>query len=121
MEALVEIKTNKKIENLEMVLSGTEKYNSIVNDILKCRDFELIAVQPFLGHPEQEKEFESMESAEATFITIKTELNPIQIEKNAANENTIIDKAMEALGTRALDILSVTKFGNEAHVYFNKE
>lgn len=121
MKALVEIKTNTKIEDIAVVNAGTEKYNSIVNDILQSREFTVTDVQVFEKHPENDKEYPSMEVDEATYITTVVDLNQEEMEHFNLHENEIIGKIMEALNNRDLDILAASEFGTESFVYFNQE
>lgn len=119
MKALVEIKTNKKINDISIVNSGTEHYNSIVNDILKSRDFEISDVRIFEGHPENEKEYSSMQINEATYITTLVDLDKEEVENFKLHSYKIIDKAIDVISSRELDILAASEQGNEAYLYFN--
>lgn len=120
MKALVEIKTDQKIEAISIVNAGTEKYNATVNEILKCKNFEVVDVQVFEGHPEFEKEYASMEVAEETYISTLIDLEPNEIENFLSYKNEILAKAMKSISNRNLDILAASEHGNEAYVYFNE-
>lgn len=121
MKAIVEIKTANKLEDVAVVPAGTEKYNSIVNDILQDKDFEVTDVQIFNGYADLEKEYTSMEIAEETFITVVIDLELEEINHFKLHENTIINKAMNSLSSRELDIVSASEFGKRAFIHFNKE
>lgn len=120
MKAIAEIKTHKKIEDISIVNAGTEKYDLIVNEILKSRDFEVVDVQIFEGHPDSEKEYASMEVAEVTYIKTILDLEPNEIQNFSTHKKAIIDKAMKSISNRNLDILAASEHGNEAYVYFNQ-
>ena len=120
MKALVEIKTDKKIEDIAIVNAGTEKYDFIVNEILKAKNFKIVSVEVFEGHPDSEKEYGSMEVNEETYITTVVDLEPNEIGNFLNHKNSIIDKVMESISSRTLDILAASEHGNEAFVYFNE-
>ena len=120
MKAIAEIKTHKKIEDISIVNAGTEKYDLIVNEILKSRDFEVIKVQIFEGHPDSEKEYTTHEVNEVTYIKTIIDLEPNEIENFSSHQNAIIDKAMKSISDRNLDIFAASEHGNEAYVYFNE-
>lgn len=121
MKALVEIKTSKKIEDISVVNAGTEKYDFIVNEILKNRGFEITDVQIYEGYPEIEKEYSEIEIVEATYITTVVDLELDEINNFKLYENEIIDKAIASLSRRELDIMGASEYGKESFLFFNKE
>lgn len=121
MKALVELKTDKKLEDIAIANAGTEKYDLIVNEILKNVKFEIVDVQAFDGYPEVEKEYSSLEIPEATYISTVIELQNDEIENFKSYENQIIDKAIHSLTSRELDIMGASEYGKETFLFFHRE
>jgi hypothetical protein len=121
MKALVEIKISKKIDHIEVVNAGTEKYDFIVNEILKNRGFEVKDVQIYEGYPDLEKEYSDVEIVEATYFSTVVELQLDEINNFKSHENEIIDKAIASLTSRELDIMGAAEYGKESFLFFNKD
>lgn len=120
MKALAEIKTNKKIEHIHVAHPETEKYNEIVNELLKCEHFELEDLQPYNGTPDFEEHFSDKEIEDATYITV---LIDVEGDLSAARNqgDGIVRKAIDALASRELDLLYAREYGRESFLYFNYE
>jgi len=121
MKAIVEIKIGKKIEDISVVNAGTEKYDYIVNEILKNRGFEVIDVQIYDGYPEIEKEYSDMEIIEATYITTVVDLELDKINNFKLHEDEIVDKAIASLSRRELDIMGASEYAKESFLFFYRE
>lgn len=119
MKAIVEIKTRKKIEDVTVVNAGTEKYNTIVNDILKQSGFEVVEVKVFEDYPEMESEYSSLKTDEASYILATVELTSDEISNFKLHETSIIDKVMDIISQRELDIVGASEFERESFIFFN--
>ncbi len=119
MEALVEIKIDKKLEHLQVADPETEKYNEIVNEILKAKSYHLESVKPYDGTPDYDEDFTSKEIDDATYITVLVELSQDVLNDWHHHSENIINAAVDSISSRDMELLFAREFGREAFLYFN--
>ncbi|NBL63689.1 hypothetical protein GV828_00585 [Flavobacterium sp. NST-5] len=119
MEALVEIKMDKKLEHLQLADPQTEKYNEIVNEILKVKTFHLESIKPYDGSINYEEDFTAKEIDDATYITVLADVSQADFDNYMQHSENIINAAIDSISSRDKDLLLAREFGREAFLYFN--
>lgn len=105
MKALIELKLNHKVD----VSQSPKTYETVIEQILNDGGYNLLGVSIY---PKVTKDFVDFRTAEIDnfpLIRVVTELDEIEIREFKIREISIIEKALEVLGDRYLELLNISE------------
>lgn len=102
MKAIVEIKLN---ENIEVSMVDYKTYENVIDQILEDGGYQLIDVVPYDGNPDNHRDFTESKLNEVTFVSLLIDLEENQIKDFEIHELDIMEKVLDILGQKYLDLI----------------
>ena len=105
MKALIELKLAHKID----ISESPRTYETIIDQILNDGGFYLTGVSIYPKVTKDFVDFRTSEIDNLTLIRVVTELDETQIREFKIYKNSIMEKVLEVLGDRYLDVLNISE------------